>query len=1011
MFQTKKKRALKKQRQLNSRGGSRSGHASTGGNSDSIISASVVTATPVEEVPAKEEKAVIFSLPRTDMDNTKSRYNDKLADMTIGRRISRQLYALNAFYDPNEDVEAMKKRKARPNIDKAWEYFEHNVLPRCLVQGNKSTRDLAAAKGIEAKYDKAEVGEFEKPTMLYPVWDTPIDDMADFGIGVALYFSTLRFLAVLCLVAFWLNSSTMRYFASKDYDADNEDDVKWSLWGSADCSHTKWEVCPTCTEDEWKGLAWATFPGTSDRLATGTNANGEEVKFLERNQCTMEGMDGFYPFYTIGTLVLIVGTVFYWIYSQKQRIKAFDDAENSSSDYTIEVKNPPPIDSSFSPEVWKEWFETTFRGDDDDIEVAAVTIALDNERLINALVDRRALIREYQNILEDVDEFDIDDIEDYLKDLPPLPAWKKSLEIGTDPADLVKGIQNASKLVNELSAKEYEAASIFVTFQTQYQQAMVLDRLSTPVLGERKIESKYLYKGEQLKVAEPAEPSALRWGQLNVDFTARFAQIAFTTVVALLLVLGGGIAISYARSISPSIAGYLITALNILTPRVVSALTKIESHPNESSVMASQYLKITAFRWTNTVLIFCIISPFTDTLMEDSLIEGIAKVFTLDLFLRPTLQYLNIGGNIGKHLKAPKAKRQRTMNLFFKADSYDIGERQTNITTIFFFTLFYSAIYPMGYFFAFAIFTVKYWLDKFCILRSWGQGPKIGTSVAKISNVFYLLALICFAIQTFYSYAMFPYDNACHVDTSDGSYTGSWNLTRMDGEEITDSVLVSDGHSEYKFCEQNSIRSIPFPPTPTNLVGLTSDWMSTKREPTAYNLALCMLVSLVVIGASLLVNTVVRGYNILFGVESSIESMSEEERIDLEAVRFSHIDEIHAYIPQIKIEGYLFPFLLCDVDYINEDMIGWDDPDTHYDAYNLIYDIPRLAQQKSKERTLHRLGEFVSDENNDGELDDDGNNAPIFSIAKSWTPYENKKSSKKQGYTRNNPDENTPLID
>ena len=61
------------------------------------------------------------------------------------------------------------------------------------------------------------------------------------------------------------------------------------------------------------------------------------------------------------------------------------------------IQNPPPIDSSFSPEVWKEWFETTFRGDDDDIEVAAVTIALDNERLINALVDRRALIREYQN--------------------------------------------------------------------------------------------------------------------------------------------------------------------------------------------------------------------------------------------------------------------------------------------------------------------------------------------------------------------------------------------------------------------------------------------------------------------------------------------------------------------------------------------------------------------------------------------------------------------------------------
>jgi len=167
-----------------------------------------------------------------------------------------------------------------------------------------------------------------------------------------------------------------------------------------------------------------------------------------------------------------------------------------------------------------------------------------------------------------------------------------------------------------------------------------------------------------------------------------------------------------------------------------------------------------------------------------------------------------------------------------------------------------------------------------------------------------------------------------------------------------------------------------------------------------------MLVALVVIGATLLTNTIVSGYKTLFSVDHSIDSMTEEERIELEAIRFSQIDEIHAYIPQVSIEGYLFPFLLCDVDNINEDMIGWDDPDTHYDAYNLIYDIPRLAHQKSKERTLHRLGEFVSDENRDGELDDVDNTAPIFSIVKSWTPYE-RKSIKKEGYA----DENTPLID
>ena len=82
---------------------------------------------------------------------------------------------------------------------------------------------------------------------------------------------------------------------------------------------------------------------------------------------------------------------------------------------------------------------------------------------------------------------------------------------------------------------------------------------------------------------------------------------------------------------------------NLFTPKAIAMLTMLESHPNTSSFSASQYLKITAFRWTNTVLINNVITPFTDTVADDELIKSIMILFIIELCL-PVFQYLDIGG-------------------------------------------------------------------------------------------------------------------------------------------------------------------------------------------------------------------------------------------------------------------------------------------------------------------------------------------------------------------------------
>ena len=119
---------------------------------------------------------------------------------------------------------------------------------------------------------------------------------------------------------------------------------------------------------------------------------------------------------------------------------------------------------------------------------------------------------------------------------------------------------------------------------------------------------------------------------------------------------------------------------------------------------------VTAFRWINTAVVTQVITPFTDTLQNgDFLIKFVYTQLMFDLFQGPLLRLTDIYGNLCKHVLAPRAPDQRRMNLYFSGGGYDIGERYTNVTRVLFLTFWYSAIFPMAFFFAAAILTLSYW--------------------------------------------------------------------------------------------------------------------------------------------------------------------------------------------------------------------------------------------------------------------------------------------------------------
>ena len=49
----------------------------------------------------------------------------------------------------------------------------------------------------------------------------------------------------------------------------------------------------------------------------------------------------------------------------------------------------------------------------------------------------------------------------------------------------------------------------------------------------------------------------------------------------------------------------------------------------------------------------------------------------------------------------------------------------------------------------------------------------------------------------------------------------------------------------------------------------------------------------------------------------------------------------------MKLIGQPFPYLACDVDDIDQGLIGWNPPKKSYDHYNLIFDLPHKSLRRT----------------------------------------------------------------
>lgn len=337
-----------------------------------------------------------------------------------------------------------------------------------------------------------------------------------------------------------------------------------------------------------------------------------------------------------------------------------------------------------------------------------------------------------------------------------------------------------------------------------------------------------------------------------------------------------------------------------------------------------------------------IITPFTDTLAYDEgLIPQVYALFFAEILTVSVVQLADPAGHLNRHFFAPRATTQDAMNLKFAGAPWELAERYTDATKLLFLCVWYCAIFPGAFFLCSFALYIKYFVDRFSLMRTWKRPPQLGTQVSKFSRrYFFSLAVVAMAIMSSYYWSGFPYDNLCEIEEAiDDRYSGTFIVKASDTNIRMNGTFLElvPGNPQYRVCSQNLIalgndrRTFPFIPErqPEG-----DEWMSPGQidVTTVFGWTSVAIIAIVIIKFVWGWVDMAQSF-----FRSTYSAVGDDQNIP-----FSQVAARSAYIPQVESPLFSYPLLACDTDEIDEELYDWEDPDRPYDLYDLTKDAHHL---------------------------------------------------------------------
>lgn len=228
-----------------------------------------------------------------------------------------------------------------PNLAEAREFY-YTTLPRRIPDNTQPSGYRLARPG--ELFD-----EKNNPAVLYDPYCGKVDAFDEFGVGISMYFRTLKVLFWMLLLCAFISLTAVYRNRQFNPDEDDIDHIK-----EVNNYNATREATP-------RSLIGSTY-----------GAEREDLKFGH------QGASDIVCCCLIGLLALISG------YIQKQTIKKIDVAQQTAQDYTIVIENPPR--TATDPQVYYDHFKKF--GD-----IAMVTVVLNNGVLLKALAEKKVLER------------------------------------------------------------------------------------------------------------------------------------------------------------------------------------------------------------------------------------------------------------------------------------------------------------------------------------------------------------------------------------------------------------------------------------------------------------------------------------------------------------------------------------------------------------------------------------------------------------------------------------------
>jgi len=808
-----------------------------------------------------------------------------------------------------------KSKKETPSLAKAWAYFEHFALPRYVVDDSE---------GLTT----AEPGEEHLPTKLYNPFCTPHNQLGDWGLGVGLYFTTLRALCILTFLGGVVSIPNILYFAGDDYSDGQSGLDNVVLQGSAICTDTTWVPCESC---EGNG-----YPDS--RIATGINVDtGDNATFALRNNCDGATLEQSYI--NLGVIALISAGLFVMNFTIRRVEVQFDEDEQTAQDYSVAITNPP-LDA-YDPEEWRKFFYEKFEG----AHVTTCTVGVDNDLLVNALVERREKLRLLEMRVEPGTSLDTLTLASMAAQQEEHRRFFAKMMALLSPGlpELVSRLVVLNSRIQGLSQRSKPVTNVFVTFETEAAQRQVLTMLSNSSIAKHR---GLLFRDKvALKAKEPDEPNTIRWQDLNVKPKMRARQQFLTTFATVIAIGVVALIIRIVNDWNVLFSSFGIAIANVLFPVFGKLLTNFESHHTESTKQRSLYFKIALFRWVNTAVVISIITDFEKTLSdEQGLISQIYALFFAEIVTTNAIQLADIGGHISRHFSAPRAKSQDAMNLSFQGSEVQLAERYTNMTKILLLALWYCSIFPSALFLCAVALFINYYTDRFSLMRTWKRMPHLGPKISIFSRrYFFPAAATAMAVMSSYYWASFPFDNICvnEDETVGESLSGTWLVDPFDdGDNETLSVNASSPvhfHCRQDFFRfhKNASSKIDerFPFIADNQPE-GSEWMTEDQD------SVTEIWGWVAVGFLCLFAIVIAtGCCGRFLCAPGYRPRGEDQGIN-----FSDVPSISSYIPQVDSPIFSYPLVAASTKNIHDELFSWDDPERPYEYYDLSKDAEYLME-------------------------------------------------------------------